>query len=265
MKVKARNCLSNSRTVRLLEIWKTSKDPAVLEQIVILHKRLVYSVARRYASAGEPLEDLVQEGFIGLLRAVDLYDPSRGVRFSTYACHKIIGSIQHYLRDKSRIIRHPAWIQELRGRVIRELPKLREALGRHPDASEIASHLEVDEEDIRATMVASLSADVESLDEILQQDLWGESPLPRRETKACRDIVADGIEDQIALHCAIDSLPIMESRAIKLFYLNGLGYQDLARTMHISTSKARRLVQSAIVRLRQNMFGLRTPPAAPLL
>ncbi len=93
----------------------------------------------------------------------------------------------------------------------------------------------------------------------------GREPPAEKGNQGCRDIVADGIEDQIALHCAIDSLPIMESRAIKLFYLNGLGYQDLARTMHISTSKARRLVQSAIVRLRQNMFGFRTPPAAPLL
>jgi len=239
-------------------MFRTTHDPVLKERIVAMHERLVYSVARKYLNSGEPLEDLIQEGFIGLLRAIDLFDPSYGARFSTYATHKIAGAIKHYLRDRTRMIHRPAWIQDLGHKVRREAERLAKEIGREPDSAEIAASLGVDEESIRVALQALRSAEVESLDALVQRDSAGEPWLPRRDTLSGMD--AHALEDRVALQHAISSLPDLQLKALRLFYYEGMGYRELARTLQVSTSKARRLLGSAMAVLRRTMLSeLSTP------
>src|SRR5207237_10377493 len=107
------------------------------DTIVGQYTNLVESIARRVSGAAEPTEDLVQEGYIGLITAVDGFNPSKGVKFSTYATHFVIGQIKHYLRDKGKIIKEPAWLQELNQKVTRVMETLSQELGRVPTNGEI--------------------------------------------------------------------------------------------------------------------------------
>src|SRR6266571_1627780 len=111
--------LSENDIHELLREYRKTGRQEIRDQIVIQYTNLVESVARRFAGVAEPMEDLVQEGFIGLITAVDGYNPDKGVKFSTYATHFVIGQIKHCLRDRGKIIKEPAWLQELNQKVTR--------------------------------------------------------------------------------------------------------------------------------------------------
>ena len=105
---------------------------------------LVESIARRFVHTGEPFEDLVQEGFLGLLSALENYDPSKKVKFSTYATHFVAGAIRHFLRDRGKIIKEPAWLHELYTKISRASDSLTQRLGRPATSAEIAKVAEPD-------------------------------------------------------------------------------------------------------------------------
>ena len=120
----------------MFRAFREAQSLAVARPIGLQALHLVQSVARRFSGLGESLDDLIQEGSIGLLKSVDLFDPERGVKFSTYACHLITSQIQHYLRDRGRLIRQPAWVQELNTKVSRATEQLAQELGRDPQLAE---------------------------------------------------------------------------------------------------------------------------------
>src|SRR5438552_7943846 len=128
--------LTDTEIHQLLRDYKESRNPALRDRIVMQYTNLVESVARRFGGSAEPTEDLVQEGFIGLITAVDGYNADKGVKFSTYATHFVIGQIKHYLRDRGKIIKEPAWLQELNQKVTRVMETLSQELGRIPTNGE---------------------------------------------------------------------------------------------------------------------------------
>src|SRR5207253_10112565 len=128
--------------------YRQTRRAEYRDQIVMQYTNLVESIARRFAGATEPAEDLVQEGYIGLITAVDGYDATKGVKFSTYATHFIIGQIKHYLRDKGKIIKEPAWLQELNQRVTKAMEALAQQLSRPATNLEIAQALGMTEESV---------------------------------------------------------------------------------------------------------------------
>src|SRR5438067_450635 len=140
--------LSESEVNLLLREYRETRSQEIRDQIVIQYTNLVESIARRFAGSAEPTEDLVQEGFIGLITAVDGYDPDKGVKFSTYATHFVIGQIKHCLRDRGKIIKEPAWLQELNQKVTRVVESLSQELGRMPTHAEIAKLMGMTEESI---------------------------------------------------------------------------------------------------------------------
>src|SRR5512147_756580 len=89
--------------------YRRTRDIALRDRLISQHLYLVQTVARKFSGLGESYEDLLQEGAMGLINAVDLYDPDRRVQFSTYATHLVEGQIRHYLRDKGKLIKQPAW------------------------------------------------------------------------------------------------------------------------------------------------------------
>ena len=102
---------------------------------------MVRRIARRYARTGVPLDDLTQIGSIGLMNAVDSFDPERGVKFEAYAYHYVAGEIRHYLRDGAEHVRAPRWVRKSYSEVTNTAASLRQMLGRTPTVAEIASHM----------------------------------------------------------------------------------------------------------------------------
>ena len=105
--------LADQEVHELIRQYKEGRQQNIRDRIILQYGNLVESVARRFSGAAEPTEDLVQEGYIGLITAVEGFNADKGVKFSTYATHFIIGQIKHCLRDGGKIIKEPAWLQEL--------------------------------------------------------------------------------------------------------------------------------------------------------
>ena len=110
---------SGDEAERLLEQYQGTRDPKIRDQLVLMHENLVRFLAAKFANRGEPLEDLVQVGLIGLINAIDRYDAERGTRFSTFATPTIVGEIKRHFRDKAWNLKVPRRLQELNLQVMR--------------------------------------------------------------------------------------------------------------------------------------------------
>ena len=140
---------SNEELIGLLQQAKSLADSAELrEEIVRRNVGLVKSVALKFLSSGEPLDDLIQAGYIGLLNAVANFDLARNTRFSTYASYLIQGEIRHYIRDKHSTIRIPQWVQTMNRRVKEAEEAFFQQEGRPPAMAELASRLDLTEEQL---------------------------------------------------------------------------------------------------------------------
>ena len=187
--------------------YRKTRNAELRDELIHTNLPLVYSIARRYQHAPEPLEDLVQEGAIGLLKAIDGFDPDRGMCFSTYAFHLINRHITHYLRDYGYLIRQPARKQELNHRVARTADQLAQRLDRTPRPEEIARELDLPEEVIERTLQTRKLNDTVSLHTPLQSNDDHADQLIDRTVPASRECRQSlSIEDRIVLEEAIARL-----------------------------------------------------------
>src|SRR3546814_3481460 len=142
----------------------TAERSVARDDLVQLHLPLVEHCARRFRNRGEPYEDLVQVGTIGLIKAVDRFDTVRGVEFSTYATPTIIGEIKRHFRDKGWAIRVPRRLQELRMQISATTAELNQSLGRSPPPSELAEAIGCPVEEIIEGIESSNAYSTHSLD-----------------------------------------------------------------------------------------------------
>src|SRR5580698_2396968 len=158
--------------------YADSRDPFLRDSIINvalpLVKRIAYGLARR---STDPVEDLIQVGSIGLIKAVDQFKPDAGAKFQTYATHLITGEIRHYLRDKTAMIRAPRELQELSFRINRLVQNLTARLGREPSDVEIAQELQVSVSRVNEAYEVDRRRTLISLDQALSNDAGSEQSL----------------------------------------------------------------------------------------
>jgi len=218
----------------------------LLDEILRRHTPLVERVARRYAGL-EMFEDLVQVGFIGLLNALTLFEPEKGVKFSTYATHLVVGAMKHHLRDRSRIIREPAWLQEVRNRVRKAHATLMQEIGREPNDDELAARAEITSEtlaEIRATedlfKVASINATYDDDDE--EADTAGFSDEGRTQL---------GMEERLVLEEVMSGLRDLEREVLYLFHVEALNQTEIAIRLGISPNYVGHVLRQSTNKLRK--------------
>ncbi len=149
---------------RLVRRWRTEGDVAAREELIARMLPLARSIARRYANRGEPLDDLEQVACVGLLKAVDGFDPDREVRLASYAIPTIAGELKRHFRDRGWMMRVPRELQELHARVVSARGRLRDDLGRSPTVTELTAAVGADEERVLEALRAADAYRTLSLD-----------------------------------------------------------------------------------------------------
>lgn len=235
--------------------YQISHDIALRDQLACENLPLVYKIARRYSTYGEPIEDLIQEGSIGLLHAIDHFDPEQGVQFSSYAVHLITSQIQHYLRDCGHLIRQPAWVQELNSKVVRATKQLEQQLGREPSLTEIADHLNLTEDSVREVLAARRLKHVVSLTSSTGNQENNELLLiDKTKIQAKRHVTLSlPFEDRIVLEETITRLKIIEQHVVRLFFFAELNQSEIAHKLGISPHYSSYLLHRSINKIRSNM------------
>lgn len=228
--------------------WRESGDPELREKLIFMHVNLVRFLARRFAERGESQDDLQQQGMIGLIRALDNYDPGREVRFVTFATPTIIGEIRHYFRDKTHSVRVPRQVQEIGNSIAAKIESLSHQLGRSPSYREIAASLGMSVEEVIQCVEAVRSRDTVSLDEPRTDEGPGSlvDQMPE-ETSFLH------MDDLAALQVAMDKLPKRERRALEYTYFDGYSQAEVARAMNVSQMHISRLLRKGLKLLRKNM------------
>ncbi len=260
VRVLNRENTSVSDLERLSCEYALSRDPQLREGLILYHQRLVRSLAARFIGGDEALDDLIQVGNIGLINALDRYDPHQGTRFSTYATPTILGEIRRHFRDKAAGIKIPRWLQELQQAIRRVTPQLTSTLGHTPTAQEIAHRLDVSEEHVLLALESQEVSNLLSFDSHLE----GHNVL---ESASLQDLV--GHLDRLLcefehfgdLRCALDTLADREREVIAMRFYDELSQAKIAQRLNISQMHVSRLQQRALRRLRELLTD--EPPTTP--
>jgi RNA polymerase sigma-B factor len=233
-------------------------DTVAREELITRYLPLVKSLARRFISRGQPLEDLVQVGSIGLIKAIDRFDLDRGVELSTYATPTILGEIKRYFRDKGWAVKVPRALQDLNVRLNRVIEHMTVDLQRSPTISELAAATQVSEEEVvealesgRAYSSVSIYSggggeDEESLE--LLDCLGQEEP------------AYDIFEQRRVLAPAMERLDPRERLILHLRFFEGMTQTQVAARIGISQMHVSRLIRKSIDNLRATMTEQQTPP-----
>ncbi len=220
---------------------KVARDKVYEENI-----GLIYSVVKRFAGRGVEAEDLFQIGSIGLLKAVDKFDTSFEVKFSTYAVPMIIGEIRRYLRDTG-IIKVSRSLKESQYRVFKIRENLEKKLGREPSVTELAEAAEISLEELN--MVLEAGAEVESLHKTIYQGEGTELSLldkiPEKENRQ------EKLLDKVLLEELLGRLEAEERKLIYMRYFQDMTQTEIARQLHISQVQVSRMEKRILKKLKK--------------
>ncbi|UWG99207.1 RNA polymerase sporulation sigma factor SigF [Dehalobacter sp. DCM] len=239
--------LSEEEMMQLLHQAQTG-DIDARERLVNCNLKLIFNVIQRFAHRGYELEDLFQIGTIGLIKAIDKFDFSYGVKFSTYAVPMIIGEIRRFLRD-DHPIKVPRSYKELAYKINRSREKLSLELKREPTINEIAKDMDIESEDIIQALEAVQTP--ASIHDTLYQDdsdpIYILDQLPED-----RDISPVWFE-KIALNEVLDKLPAREKDVLIKRFFEDKTQSEIAKTMHLSQVQISRIERAALLRIKQIM------------
>jgi RNA polymerase sigma-B factor len=227
----------------------------IREELVHGYESLVHFLARRFQNRGEPLEDIVQVGFLGLIKAIDRFDPSLGNEFTTFATPTILGEIRRYFRDKGWAIRFPRRLQELHQQVLRTNEELKNELSRQPTVTEVAERLNVQPDDVLEAMEMSTALTPLSIDATVGGG--DESGRQLSESVGGEDPNLDRVEMREVLERAMQHLNERERRIMMMRFFDEMSQSEVAKRLGISQMHVSRLQRAALEQLRKYL-----PPEA---
>jgi RNA polymerase sigma-B factor len=239
-------------TRELFEQLRATGEPSYRDRLAKLHLPLVEYLAKRFKDRGEPLDDLIQVGSVGLLKAIDRFDLERGVEFSTYATPTIVGELKRYFRDKGWAVRVPRRLQELSLRLNKLIAQLTQDLGRSPTVGELAKAAGVSEDEVLEALESGQAYSTTSLDAPTGDD--DDAPM-RGDRIGEDDIRLDNLEYFASLAPLIDQLPEREKTILYLRFFKGMTQSTIAEHVGISQMHVSRLLTRVLEFLRQGMEG----------
>ncbi|EKQ68899.1 RNA polymerase sigma factor, sigma-70 family [Leptolyngbyaceae cyanobacterium JSC-12] len=252
----AANYELKSESLELLREYQQSPDPHVRNRLVELNFGLVRREAHHWINqCTESYEDLLQVGSIGLIRAIERFDVSKGHAFSSFAIPYIRGEIQHYLRDKSPCVRIPRRWQALQRKAVLVARELQAALNRSPNDAEIASALEISVEEWHEIKLACQNRALLSLDAPIREEESGTSSLAELVPDSRYRSFQLAQEDQIRLQQALTQLEKRTRQILEFVFLYDLTQKETAERLGISAVTVSRRVKKGLEMLQGLMNG----------
>jgi RNA polymerase sigma-B factor len=235
----------------LLRRYHEQGDLQAREELIERYMSLVRSLARRYSYRGEQLDDLVQIGAIGLIKAIDRFDLDRGVELTTYATPNIIGEIKRHFRDKGWSVRVPRGLQELNVQISKLIEQQTVQLGRSPTIPELAQAAGVEEEAVLEALESGRAYSSVSLSAGGGSDEEGEvDPLDSLGTEEHEYEVS---EDRAILAPGFKVLDQRERRILHLRFFRGLTQSQIAEQIGISQMHVSRLIRRSLEKIREEI------------
>ncbi|MBC5825664.1 MAG: SigB/SigF/SigG family RNA polymerase sigma factor [Candidatus Eremiobacteraeota bacterium] len=238
------------RTRALFVSYSKERTSKLRDELVVAHLNLVRYLAVRFANRGEPLDDLIQVGTVGLIKAIDRFDVERGVEFTTYATPTVIGEIKRYFRDRGWAIKVPRRLQELNLAVNRAVEALSVDLGRSAMVCDLAKHLKVSDEEIIEAQELGQAYNLLSLDSEMSAE--GDA-----KATTLLDYIGnqDGdlelLEDRANLERALHVLDRRERIILYLRFYENVSQTEIAARLNVSQMHVSRLQQRALHKLKK--------------
>jgi RNA polymerase sigma-B factor len=241
--------LRRERVRELFERLRATQDISCRDELIAMHIGLVEYLARRFSNRGEPYEDLLQVGFVGLIKAIDRYDLERGVEFTTYATPTIIGEIKRYFRDRSWTIRVPRRLQTRDAQLSQAVELLAQQLKRTPTIQEIADYMGISEEETVEVLESSHTANYISLDGANSDDADKGFSLLEQLGEEDREFFLS--EHRAAISQMVGCLDPREQRILFMRFFQGMTQMEIARELGISQMHVSRLLTRILLKMRE--------------
>ncbi len=239
------------KTRELFRRYKEEGDKDAREKLVMSHLNLVRFLANKFKNRGEPIDDLVQVGYLGLLKAIDRFDPSRGLEFTTFATPTILGEIKRHFRDKGWSVRVPRRLQELSAKVNQATDTLTTQLLRSPTVEEIAEYLGATVDEVLEAMESSSAYSSVPLEGTGSSD--GDDAPSILDRYASDDTELALTDDRIMIEDALAELSPRERDVIDLRFREGLTQIEMAERLGISQVQVSRLLRRTLKKIQDRI------------
>lgn len=253
LKKSNRSVRDKQKTKELFKRYKETGDEQAREQLVLAHLNLARFLASKFKNRGESLDDLVQVATIGLIKAIDRFDISRGLEFTTFATPTIMGEIKRHFRDKGWSVRVPRRLQELSAKVTQVSDKLTEKLQRSPSVDEIAQALGVSVDEVLEAMESAHAYSSVSLDVPQGDDDDGTQSSTVIDKYALVDEDLESSDDRIVLEQAIKDFSEREQQIIRMRFLEGFTQVEIAQKLQISQVQVSRLLRKTLQKFQEKL------------
>jgi RNA polymerase sigma-B factor len=239
----------NELLVRLREAPPGSSEARALrDELAEMHLPLVRYLARRFADRHIPLDDLAQVGAIGLIKAIDRFDPERGVEFASYATPTIVGEIRRHFRDNGWLVHVPRRAQELQATVGRARADLSQELHRAPTVAELAERTGVEADHIVEALDIAHGYTGVPIDVLIDPETGTD-----KAALAMNDAALDGVEMRAVLRPALEALPEREQVVLLLRFVAGKTQTEIAEIVGVSQMQVSRLIARSLAQLRETL------------
>lgn len=250
-KTSGKSAWDKEKTRELFCRFKEEGDMDAREKLVMSHLNLVRFIANKFKNRGEPIDDLIQVGYLGLLKAIDRFDPSRGLEFTTFATPTIMGEIKRHFRDKGWSVRVPRRLQELSAKVNQATDTLTSQLQRSPTIAEIADYLDATVDEVLEAMESSSAYSSVSLEAPSGADDDDTPSVIDRYATEDSDLAFT--DDRIIIEEALASFSPRERDVIEMRFLKGMTQIEIAEKLGISQVQVSRLLRRTLKKIQDKI------------
>ena len=247
----SKSAWDKQKTRELFRRYKEDGDMEAREQLVMSHLNLVRFLANKFKNRGEPLDDLVQVGYLGLLKAIDRFDPDRGLEFTTYATPTILGEIKRHFRDKGWSVRIPRRLQELSAKVNQATDTLTTQFQRSPTIQEIADYLDASVDEVLEAMESSSAYSSVPLEGTGSPENDDAPSVIDRYGSEDNELAFT--DDRLVIEEALKGFSPREREVIELRFLKGMTQIEIAEQLGISQVQVSRLLRRTLKKIQDKI------------